>query len=171
MAWTNGTSNSYRMGADGKFDLKVVEPTSSSESSSSTPGEEGHSEQGPTTEEPEVVSPEKPQQESSSTSQSVDVSSEVLVEAVRVEEIPDEGIFTSDDIIDSPGNVVVVSEASTDNTELVPSVDEPKETVGEIEEVTEEEGVTSEPANAPSVPPTSSNAASVNISVGETARR
>ena len=95
------------MGADGKFDLRVVEPGPSSEAagepSSSSPGEEGPTEEGSSTEEPEVVSPEKPQQESSLTSRTVDESSEVLVEAVRVEEIPDEGIFTSDDIIDSLG--------------------------------------------------------------------
>lgn len=162
------------MGADGKFDLRVVETVPSSEStgesSSSTPSEEGHSEEGPSTEEPEVTSLEKPQDESSSTSQNVDVSSEVLVEAVRVEEIPDEGIFTSEDIIDMPGDIVVVSEASVEPT---PSADHSKETVtvGEIHEVTEEGEVTSKPANPPSETPTSSNTTSTNISVGETARR
>ena len=174
VAWSNGTSNSYRMGADGKFDLRVVEPGPSSEAagepSSSSPAEQGASGEGSSTEEPEVVSPEKPQQENSSASQTVDESSEVLVEAVRVEEIPDEGIFTSDDIIDSSGNaVVVVSETAADSTEVVPSTDEPKETVGEIEEVTEDEGLP--PARPPSLPPSRPNISSPNISVGETARR
>ena len=173
VAWSNGTSNSYRMGADGKFDLRVVEPDPSSEAagepSSSSPGEGGASEEGSSTEEPEVVSPETPQQENSSTSQSVDESSEVLVEAVRVEDIPDEGIFTSDDIIDSSGNAVVVSETAIDSTEVVPSADEPKETVGEIEEVTEDEELP--PARPPSLPPSRPNISSPNISVGETARR
>ena len=173
VAWSNGTSNSYRMGADGKFDLRVVEPGPSSEAagepSSSSPGEEGPTEEGSSTEEPEVVSPEKPQQESSLTSRTVDESSEVLVEAVRVEEIPDEGIFTSDDIIDSLGNAVVVSETATDSTEVVPNADEPKETVGEIEEVTEDEGLPQ--ARPPSLPPSRPNISSPNISVGETARR
>ena len=174
VAWSNGTSNSYRMGADGKFDLRVVESGPSSEAagepSSSSPAEQGASGEGSSTEEPEVVSPEKPQQENSSASQTVDESSEVLVEAVRVEEIPDEGIFTSDDIIDSSGNaVVVVSETAADSTEVVPSTDEPKETVGEIEEVTEDEGLP--PARPPSLPPSRPNISSPNISVGETARR
>lgn len=172
VAWSNGTSNSYRMGADGKFDLRVVDSSPSSEAagepSSSSPGEEP-SEEGSSTEEPEVVSPEKPQQESSLTSQTVDESSEVLVEAVRVEEIPDEGIFTSDDIIDSSGNAVVVSETATDSTEVVPTADEAKETVGEIEEVTEDEGLPQ--ARPPSLPPSRPNISSPNISVGETARR
>ena len=172
VAWSNGTSNSYRMGADGKFDLRVVEPGPSSEAagelSSSSPGE-GASQEGSSSEEPEVVSPEKPQQGNASTSQTVDESSEVLVEAVRVEEIPDEGIFTSDDIIDSSGNVVVVSETPTSSTEVVPSSDEPKETVGDIEEVTEDEGLP--PARPPSLPPSRPNISSPNISVGETARR
>jgi len=160
------------MGADGKFDLRVVEPGPSSETagepSSSSPGE-GASQEGSSSEETEVVSPEKPQQGNASTSQTVDESSEVLVEAVRVEEIPDEGIFTSDDIIDSSGNVVVVSETPTSSTEVVPSVDELKETVGDIEEVTEDEGLP--PVRPPSLPPSRPNISSPNISVGETARR
>ena len=175
MAWNNGTSNSYRMGADGKFDLRVVEsrPTSetSKEPSSSTPREEGHSEEEPSTEETETLSPTEPQQESSSTSQDVDVSSEVLVEAVRVEDIPDEGIFTSDDIIDLPGaeTAVIVVESSEDAGEAARGADEDKETVGEIAEVTDEEGITSEPATEAEAAGT--NTASVNIAVGETARR
>ena len=151
----------------------MVDPSPSSETagepSSSSPGEEGRSEEGSSTEEPEVVSPEKPQQESSLKSQTVDESSEVLVEAVRVEEIPDEGIFTSDDIIDSSGNAVVVSEEVADSTVVVPNADESKETVGEIEEVTEDEVLPQ--ARPPSLPPSRPNISSPNISVGETARR
>lgn len=33
VSWNNGTSNSYRMGADGKFDLKVADGTEPSSSS------------------------------------------------------------------------------------------------------------------------------------------
>ncbi|XP_048585863.1 E3 ubiquitin-protein ligase HECTD1-like isoform X2 [Nematostella vectensis] len=37
VSWNNGTSNSYRMGADGKYDLKVIEPNPSTTPTSSTP--------------------------------------------------------------------------------------------------------------------------------------
>lgn len=173
VAWKNGTSNSYRMGADGKFDLRVVEnrPTSESsgEPSSSAPVDEGHSEEEPSTEETETRSSVEPQQESSSTSQDVDVSSMVLVEEVRVEDIPDEGIFTSDDIIESPGTEigVIVLESSGDVAEVVPVADEAKETVSETAEVTAEQGITSEPVTEAA----GTNNASGNNSVGETARR
>lgn len=93
-----------------------------------------------------------------------------LVEAVRVEEIPDEGVFTSEDVIETLGNTLVVLE-TTDSTEIVPSADEPKETVGEVQEITEEEGVVTEPLNSVTETASSSKTASVNISVAETARR
>lgn len=174
VAWTNGTSNSYRMGADGKFDLRVVETgpstDSSGEPSSSARSDKGQYEEGPSIEEAEVESLEKRQEESSSTSQSDEVSSMALVEAVRVEEIPDEGVFTSEDVIETLGNTLVVLE-TTDSTEIVPSADEPKETVGEVQEITEEEGVVTEPLNSVTETASSSKTASVNISVAETARR
>ena len=174
VAWTNGTSNSYRMGADGKFDLRVVETGPSTDSSgeplSSARSDKGQYEEGPSIEEAEVESLEKRQEESSSTSQSDEVSSMALVEAVRVEEIPDEGVFTSEDVIETLGNTLVVLE-TTDNTEIVPSADEPKETVGEVQEITEEEGVVTEPLNSVTETASSSKTASVNISVAETARR
>ena len=161
------------MGADGKFDLRVVEsrPTSESsgEASSSAVGQEGHAEEELSTEETGTLSPAEPQQESSSMSHVEDISSEVLVEAVRVEDIPDEGIFTSDDVIDTPGTEtsVIVLESSGDAVAAALDVEETKETVGEIIEVTEEEGITSEPATEAA----GNNAAAVNISMGETARR
>lgn len=174
VAWTNGTSNSYRMGADGKFDLRVVETgpstDSSGEPSSSARSDKGQYEEGPSIEEAEVESLEKRQEESSSTSQSDEVSSMALVEAVRVEEIPDEGVFTSEDVIETLGNTLVVLE-TTDSTEIVPSADEPKETVGDVQEITEEEGVVTEPLNSVTETASSSKTASVNISVAETARR
>lgn len=174
VAWTNGTSNSYRMGADGKFDLRVVETgpstDSSGEPSSSARSDKGQYEEGPSIEEAEVESLEKRQEESSSTSQSDEVSSMALVEAVRVEEIPDEGVFTSEDVIETLGNTLVVLE-TTDSTEIVPCADEPKETVGEVQEITEEEGVVTEPLNSVTETASSSKTASVNISVAETARR
>lgn len=174
VAWTNGTSNSYRMGADGKFDLRVVETgpstDSSGEPSSSARSDKGQYEEGPSIEEAEVESLEKRQEESSSTSQSDEVSRMALVEAVRVEEIPDEGVFTSEDVIETLGNTLVVLE-TTDSTEIVPSADKPKETVGEVQEITEEEGVVTEPLNSVTETASSSKAASVNISVAETARR
>ena len=174
VAWTNGTSNSYRMGADGKFDLRVVETgpstDSSGEPSSSARSDKGQYEEGPSIEEAEVESLEKRQEESSSTSQSDEVSSMALVEAVRVEEIPDEGVFTSEDVIETLGNTLVVLE-TTDSAEIVPSADEPKETVGEVQEITEEEGVVTEPLNSVTETASSSKTASVNISVAETARR
>ena len=162
------------MGADGKFDLRVVESGPSTEASgepsSSALNDEGHSEQGPSIEEARDESLEKPQGESSSTSQSDEVSSMALVEAVHVEEIPDEGVFTSEDVIETSGNTVVVLE-TTESTEIVPGVDEPKETVGEVHEVTEEEGVVTEPLNSAVETVSSPKTASVNISVAETARR
>lgn len=174
VAWTNGTSNSYRMGADGKFDLRVVETgpstDSSGEPSSSARSDKGQYEEGPSIEEAEVESLEKRQEESSSTSQSDEVSSMALVETVRVEEIPDEGVFTSEDVIETLGNTLVVLE-TTDSTEIVPSADKPKETVGEVQEITEEEGVVTEPLNSVTETASSSKTASVNISVAETARR
>ena len=174
VAWTNGTSNSYRMGADGKFDLRVVETglstEASGEPSSSARSDKGQYEEGPSIEEAEVESLEKRQEESSLTSQSDEVSSMALVEAVRVEEIPDEGVFTSEDVIETSGNTLVVLE-TTDSTEIVPSADEPKESVGVVQEITEEEGVVTEPLNSVTETASSSKTASVNISVAETARR
>ena len=173
MAWKNGTSNSYRMGADGKFDLRVVEsrPTSESsgEASSLAAGQEGHAEEELTAEETGTLSPVEPQQESSSISQVEDISSEVLVEAVRVEDIPDEGIFTSDDVINTPGTEtsVIVLQSSGDAVAAAMDVEETRESVGEITEVTEEEGISCEPATEAA----GNNSAAVNISVGETARR
>lgn len=61
------------------------------------------------------------------------------MEVVWVEEIFDEGIFILDEIIDLFGNVVVVLEEVVDSTVVVLNVDESKEIVGEIEEVTEDE--------------------------------
>lgn len=173
VAWKNGTSNSYRMGADGKFDLRVVEsrPTSESsgEPSSLAAGEEEQVEEESTSEESGTPSPAEPQQESSSTSQIQDISSEVLVEAVHVEDIPDEGIFTSDDIIDSPGTEtsVIVLESSRDTTVVATDAEVAKESVSEIARATVEEGITSEPVTEAG----GDNFAAVNISVGETARR
>ena len=173
VAWNNGTSNSYRMGADGKFDLRVVESRPTSETSGE-PSSSAPSEEGPSTEDTEMLSPAEPQQGSSSTSQDTDVYSEVLVEAIRVEDIPDEGIFTSDDIIESPGtetSVIVLEASGDDSAEAVPCISDTKETVSESAEVTEGESTTSEPVNSTATEAASTNNVSENIGVGETARR
>jgi len=177
VAWDNGTSNSYRMGADGKFDLRVVESRPASETSreplSSVPSEEGHSDEGPSTEEAKSPPPVVPQLDSSSTSKDTEVSSQVLVEPVSVEDIPDEGIFTSDDIFDSPGmeTSVIVLEASGDGSAAATAIDDIKETVGEITEVTEEECITSEPVDSKATEISSTNNTSVNIASEESAER
>lgn len=177
MAWDNGTSNSYRMGADGKFDLRVVESRPTSETSreplSSVPSEEGHSDEGPSTEEAKSPPPVAPQLDSSSTSKDTEVSSQVLVEPVSVEDIPDEGIFTSDDIFDSPGmeTSVIVLEASGDGSAAVTAIDDIKETVGEITEVTDEECITSETVDSTTTETSSTNDTSVNIASEESAER
>ena len=180
MAWDNGTSNSYRMGADGKFDLRVVESRPTSETSreplSSVPSEEGHSDEGPSTEEVKSAPAVAPQLDSSSTSKDTEVSSQVLVEPVSVEDIPDEGIFTSDDIFDSPGmetSVIVLEAASGDGSAIAAAtaIDEIKETVGEITEVTEEECITSEPVDSWATETSSTNDTSVNIASEESAER
>ncbi|XP_068683255.1 E3 ubiquitin-protein ligase HECTD1-like isoform X4 [Montipora foliosa] len=172
VSWKNGTSNSYRMGADGKFDLRVVEtrPTASSEeASSSTAVEEGQSEGEPATEEPENPSPPEPQQESSSMSQIEDVSSEVLVEAVRVEDIPDEGIFSPDDVIDTPGaeTSVIVLESCGDVSAGEGDAENNKEIVSESAQTTGEEEIVGEVVTEV----VENNPAAVNIAVDETARR
>lgn len=177
MAWDNGTSNSYRMGADGKFDLRVVESRPTSETSreplSSVSSEEGHSDEGPSTEEPKSPPPVAPQLDSSSTSKDTDVSSQVLVEPVSIEDIPDEGIFTSDDIFDSPGmeTSVIVLEASGDGSAAATAIDDIKETVDEITEVTEEECITSETVDSTATETSSTNDTSVNIASEESAER
>lgn len=179
MAWDNGTSNSYRMGADGKFDLRVVESRPTSETSreplSSVSSEEGHSDEGPSTEEAKSPAPVAPQLDSSSTSKDTEVSSQVLVEPVSVEDIPDEGIFTSDDIFDSPGmeTSVIVLEASGDGSAAAAAtaIDDIKETVGEITEVTEEECITSETVDSTTTETSSTNDTSVNIASEESAER
>ena len=172
VSWKNGTSNSYRMGADGKFDLRVVEtrPTASSEeASSSTAVEEGQSEGEPATEEAENPSPPEPQQESSSMSQIEDVSSEVLVEAVRVEDIPDEGIFSPDDVIDTPGaeTSVIVLESCGDVSAGEGDAENNKESVSESAQTTGEEEIVGEVVTEV----VENNPEAVNIAVDETARR
>ena len=175
VSWKNGTSNSYRMGADGKFDLRVLEmrsTESTGEASSSTGAGEGPSEEEPGAEEPENLSPAEPQQENSSLTQVEDVSSEVLVEAVRVEDIPDEGIFATDDVIDIPGNQasVVVVEASEDISTFTTDAESNKESTSEVSaQATEEqeEAIVSEAVSEA----TENNTTAVSIAVGESARR
>lgn len=55
----------------------------------------------------------------------------VLVEVVCVEEIFDEGVFILEDVIEILGNILVVLEI-IDSMEIVFSVDEFKEIVGEV---------------------------------------
>lgn len=175
VSWKNGTSNSYRMGADGKFDLRVLEmrsTESTGEASSSTGAEEGPSEEEPRAEEPENLSPAELQEENSSVTQVEDVPSEVLVEAVRVEDIPDEGIFTADDVIDIPGNQasVVVVEASEDASAVAADAESNKDSTSEVSaQATEEQedAIVSEAVTEA----TENNSTAVCIAVGESARR
>ena len=96
----------------------------------------------------------------------------MLVEAVRVEDIPDEGIFATDDVIDIPGNQasVVVVEASEDISTVTTDAESNKESTSEVSaQATEEqeEAIVSEAVSEA----TENNTTAVSIAVGEGARR
>ena len=168
MAWSNGASNSYRMGADGKFDLRVVDLRASStgqeEPSSSAAEGEGPSEQSSTSEEPEVPST----QQEPSPSQSARSTSDLLADMVRVEEISDEGIFPSEDIIDSSDTATIVVESSEEASDAATS----RPDTAETNESAEDGKIAVEPGSDSEVlPPPPPNTTSANITIDGNSRR
>lgn len=111
VAWSNGTSNSYRMGADGKFDLKVVEVQGTSSSSQEGPSASGASQEGATSEEPEVASSSGEQQETST---------KLLVTPASAEDLESESSAENSPRIDEPMLAGSAGEAAT-------SIEESKE--------------------------------------------
>lgn len=114
VAWSNGTSNSYRMGADGKFDLKVVEVQGTSSSSQEGPSASGASQEGATSEESEVASSSGEQQETST---------KLLVTPASAEDLESESSAENSPRIDEPMLAGSAGEAGSSVT----SIEESKE--------------------------------------------
>lgn len=118
VAWSNGTSNSYRMGADGKFDLKVVEVQGTSSSSQEGPSASGASQEGATSEESEVASSSGEQQETST---------KLLVTPASAEDLESESSAENSPRIDEPMLAGSAGEAGSSVTVMATSIEESKE--------------------------------------------